>query len=508
MRVLVWHGWLLEGSGSNVYTARVAEVWRRLGHDVALLCQQPGADGFDFVDAYGTVGPDGVSELTGTGSVPGPGRVVLLRPSIGRLLPVFVLDEYEGFEVRRFVDLGDADLEGYLDRNVAALESAVAWHRPDVVVTGHAVPGAAVAKRALAGAPFVAKIHGSDLEYAVREQPRYRTLAAEGLAAARRVVGASRDVLARTVELVPEAAGRTRVVPPGVELERWRPRTRAEALGAAASLLDADPGTARGRPQHLDARVVDLLAARDAEGLGALARTYDQSVPDPGAAARLRSLAVRGDPLVGYLGKLIPEKGVERLLEAVAVAGRDVAALVVGFGLFREWLVAVVATLDRGDPGAAAWLGESSPMHLELAAGEVEAAAGLAARVTFTGRLDHRFAPEAVAAMDVLVVPSTLEEAFGMVVAEGAAAGALPLVARHSALAEVADALEGAAGRPGLFSFEPGPGSTRRLAERLRALLSLPEGERAELQAAVRAHVVAEWTWERTAERLLEAGRS
>jgi len=25
MRVLIWHGWLLEGSGSNVYAARIAE---------------------------------------------------------------------------------------------------------------------------------------------------------------------------------------------------------------------------------------------------------------------------------------------------------------------------------------------------------------------------------------------------------------------------------------------------------------------------------------------------
>ena len=43
-----------------------------------------------------------------------------------------------------------------------------------------------------------------------------------------------------------------------------------------------------------------------------------------------------------------------------------------------------------------------------------------------------------------------------MVAAEGAAAGALPLVARHSGLAEVAAALEDAAAAPGLFSFEPG----------------------------------------------------
>ena len=507
MRVLVWHGWLLEGSGSNVYTAKVAEVWRRMGHDVALLCQQTDPARPGFVDAAGAVTAEGVSGLTATGVDGGPGRVVLLRPEIGRLLPVFVLDEYPGFEVRRFVDLSDEELDAYLDRNVAALEAAVAWHRPEVVVTGHAVPGAAIGARALGGMPFVAKVHGSDLEYTIRHQARYRALAGEGLGAARAVVGASRDVLARTVELVPEAAGRTRVVPPGVEVDRWAPRSRAEALEEAAALLEADPDVAQGRPGDLDARVADLLAARDGHGLDELARTYDQSVPDPEAGDRLRALATTRGPLVGYLGKLIPEKGVERFLEAVALAGPRATGLVVGFGLFREWLAALVMALDRGDVEAAAWLAEASPMRLELSAGEVAAAGGIGSRVRFTGRLDHRFAPQAVAAMDVLVVPSTLDEAFGMVVAEGAAAGALPVVARHSALAEVAEALEGAAGRPGWFSFEPGPGATGRLAERVRALVALSGGERAEVRAALRGHVVSEWTWEQTAERLVDAAR-
>ena len=38
-------------------------------------------------------------------------------------------------------------------------------------------------------------------------------------------------------------------------------------------------------------------------------------------------------------------------------------------------------------------------------------------------------------------MPSTFPEAFGMVAAEAAACGALPVVARHSGLAEVAATL-------------------------------------------------------------------
>ena len=109
--------------------------------------------------------------------------------------------------------------------------------------------------------------------------------------------------------------------------------------------------------------------------------------------------------------------------------------------------------------------------------------------------------------MDVLVVPSILDEAFGMVAAEGAAAGALPMVARHSGLAEVAEALEGDVDRPGLFSFEPGPGAGTRLTAVIDRLLSLPARERGELRGAVSAFVAETWSWDRTAALLLAAAQ-
>ncbi|HEV8572801.1 MAG TPA: glycosyltransferase [Actinomycetota bacterium] len=505
MRILLWHGWLLSGTGSNIYAARTAQVYRDQGHDVVLLCQDPHPERAGFVDAWGTVAADGVSELRPAGAAPGTGRLVLLRPEIGRLLPVFVLDEYEGFTVKRFLDLTEEELAAYLVRNVAALSAAAAWHQPEAVIAGHAVPGAVIAARALGTGRFVAKVHGSDLEYCVRHQERYLELAREGLEAAVAVTGGSDDVLARTAELIPTVAGRLRRIPPGVEVDRFRPRPRREALETAAALLEDDPDTSRGRPGDMDRKVAEVLASRDAAGLDALAAVYDQLAPDPGAAQRLRALAGHEGPVVGYLGKLIPQKGVERMIEALAVLPPQVRGLVVGFGTHREWLVALVEALNESDPEAVEWLG--GRLWVELGGSAVAAAGGLAGRIAFTGRLDHRYAPLAVAAMDILVVPSMLAEAFGMVAAEAAAAGALPLVARHSSLAEVADALEGALARPGLLSFEGGPGATGRVAEAVRRILDLDPAVRAELGAEVSRFVASEWTWERTAGRLLEAAR-
>jgi glycosyltransferase involved in cell wall biosynthesis len=507
MRILIWHGWLLEGSGSNVVAARLAQEWRRRGHDVLLLCQERHADRFPFIDAAGTVGASGISALDrDPPSDAARGRIVLLRPEIGSLLPVFVYDEYEGFEeVKRFVDLTHDELAAYLAANVEALRTAAAWLRPEAAIIGHAVAGPAVARRALGAGSYVAKLHGSDLEYAVRVQLRYRDLAAEGLSGARAITGASGDVLGRAAALIPGLPSRRLVIPPGVDVEGFHPRGRREALLEAAKMLDADPSTKHGRSPDTGRSLEDYLERGDPADLDRLAASYDQASPDREAARMLRRLAADTGPIIGYLGKLIPQKGVDLLLQALALTPADLTGLIVGFGTFREWLEALVLALDRGSAERVTWLAERSPIQVDLTPQEVRASHGLKDRVSFTGRLDHRYAPLALAAMDVLVVPSILDEAFGMVAAEGAAAGALPLVSRHSGLAEVAEALEAAAGAPGFFSFEPGPGAAQRIAAGIERLLSLPEHERAHLKATVSDFVRSEWTWERSAERLLAA---
>ncbi len=497
MRIALWHGWLLEGSGSNVYTARVAEVLRSRGHDVLLVCQELHAERYPWIDAAGTVDGSGVSELSPNGAEPAQGRCVLLRPRIGRLLPVFVVDEYEGFDVKRFVDLTDEELETYLEANAVALRAATEWQGTEVVIAGHAVPGATVALRAVGPGRYLTKIHGSDLEYAIREDARYLALAREGLPSGRAVTGSSDDVLRRCVELVPQIRGRVRTVPPGVDVDVFRPQPRRPALLETAERLEADPATARGRPDRIDQEVERALARRDGEALDALAAGYDQEMPDPGAARVLRALAEVPPPIVGSFGKLIPQKGVANLLVAAASCSRRARIVVVGFGAHREWLQALALVLRGRDADALAWLSERLDLPRPGPAPGLE--------VSFTGRLDHRYAPGALAAMDVLVVPSILHEAFGMVTAEGAAAGALPLVARHSGLAEVASALEAEVGHPGLFSFEPEPDPVANLAARLDHLLGIARAERDELRDAVRAFIAREWSWRATAERLLAA---
>ena len=47
MKILLWHGYLLGGTGSNVYTRSLARAWSRLGHEVVVFCQDPDPARYD-----------------------------------------------------------------------------------------------------------------------------------------------------------------------------------------------------------------------------------------------------------------------------------------------------------------------------------------------------------------------------------------------------------------------------------------------------------------------------
>ena len=134
-------------------------------------------------------------------------------------------------------------------------------------------------------------------------------------------------------------------------------------------------------------------------------------------------------------------------------------------------------------------------------------AAAAEGSVGFAGRLEHDEVGELVPAADALVFPSTFPEAFGMVAAEAAAAGVLPVSAAHSGAAEVSRELAAAlpAALADLVSFELGDGVVESIAARLRAWLALDKSERARGSEALRATVERLWSWEGVANGVLAA---
>ena len=474
MRILIFHGYLLRGTGSNIYNANLARALAGLGHEVHLFCQDRTAPKLDGVTIH--------------------------TPDIGRILPVYVADQYEGFDALPFPQLDDAALQHYLDANVAAIRAAPS---PDIALANHLVMGPVILARGLAGrAPYAVKVHGSALEYTVRPHPeRFLPYALEGIRGASGVLVGSRHTAESLWEVLsdePALPERTRLGPPGVDLSSFHPRSDDEATIGLS-------------------RLADKLEAGETAAWGG----------EAGAAKALRQLDPRRDRIVSYLGKLIVSKGVDLLFAAwpLVVARVPQARLVVvGFGTYRQALDRFVDALGRRDLEA---LREIAARGRELEGGPpgelkylraflervgeawLRAAPAAAARIHFTGRIEHHDLPSLLPVCEAQVMPSTFPEAFGMVAVEAAACGALPLSARHSGMAEVTAALAPALPnelRP-LLSFELGPGAVEEIAAKLVAWLTLAAPERERARAALAKEAARRYSWEAVAKGVIAAAQ-
>jgi glycosyltransferase involved in cell wall biosynthesis len=537
MRVLIFHGYLLRGTGSNVYNAELAQAFVRAGHEVHLLCQDRDPLGLPWVDAVGDWDGGGLDVRVRAD----PARATVYRPDIGGLLPVYVADRYDGVEARPFPELSDEEVEGYLERNVAAVRDVMARAEPDVALANHLVMGPAVLARALAGTgvPYAVKIHGSALEYVVKPHPRFLPYAREGLDGAGGVLVGSRHTAESLWEAIGDAdlPARTRLGPPGVDVERFAPREGDERwarLDALRRRLEEEThqdeaealhsGAERGQTPSVTPRAERGQTPSGGPDVKRGLTPGDAFARSTGEAAAGLAAVRPGERLVVFVGKLIASKGVELLLAAwplVRARVGDARLVVIGFGAFREGLEALAGALARGDLDAArATRGESGgelpwlAAFLDGLAGDERAAYADAARaaagsVAWTGRLDHDELADVLPAAEAMAVPSTFPEAFGMVAAEAAACGALPVVARHSGLAEVAETMAGAVPAPARpwLTFEVGPGAVGELAAALAAWLQAP----AELRAATRDAMVAitreRYSWDGVARTVIAAAR-
>ena len=474
MRILIFHGYLLRGTGSNIYNANLARALAGLGHEVQLFCQDRTA-----------LPPKGVT---------------IHVPDIGRLLPVYVADHYDGFDALPFPDINEAALSHYLDVNIAAIRSAPS---PDIALANHLVMGPVILARGLKDrAPYAVKIHGSALEYTVRpHRERFLPYALEGIRGASGVLVGSRHTAESLWEVLcdePSLPERTRLGPPGVDVKSFRPRRKEEAAIGLRQLADK-------------------LAAGTTTDWGG----------ERGAAEALGKLDPRRDRIVSYAGKLIVSKGVDLLLAAwplVVARVPEARLVVVGFGTYRGALGQFVEALgcrnletlhdiaargrelEGGPPGELRYL----RAFLESVSDDwLRVAPTAAARIHFTGRIEHDDLPALLSVCEAQVMPSTFPEAFGMVAVEAAACGALPLSARHSGMAEVTDTL--APALPGelrpLLSFEIGPGAVEEIASKLVAWLTLDAAERECAQSALANEAARRYSWDNVARGVIAAAQ-
>ncbi|MBL8899581.1 MAG: glycosyltransferase family 4 protein [Planctomycetes bacterium] len=147
----------------------------------------------------------------------------------------------------------------------------------------------------------------------------------------------------------------------------------------------------------------------------------------------------RGSPLrIGFLGSVIPSKGVHVLIDAVQRLPAEQVELAIH--------------------------GECFPWHLDTTYEQrLRAQIRGTHRIALTGRYEHAAVPQLLAQLDALVIPGLWYEAFCLTIREGFLANVPVLASRLGAMAEAIDD-----GRTGLL-FQPG--DAEDLARALKRLL-------------------------------------
>ena len=140
MRILLWHGYLLGGTGSNVYTRMLAREWSNAGHHVTVLSQEPQPGAVRPRHGRHACGP------TSADCCPCSSSTATTATTCGA------------------------------SRTARAPSSKPGWRRTPAPSSSSCPPmsssrttsSSAARSGQRAGAPFAVKAHGSELEYSMR----------------------------------------------------------------------------------------------------------------------------------------------------------------------------------------------------------------------------------------------------------------------------------------------------------------------------------------------------
>jgi glycosyltransferase involved in cell wall biosynthesis len=463
--IAILHGYLLEGSGSNLWTRSVVESLCRQGHEVHLVCQEPHPERYDCIAEAHRWLPDGSVDTVFSRAVPYPGRCIMHKPVLGDILPVFVWDRYEEFpNPVPMVNLDDATLEEYIERNAGIVTRIVRRYDLRAIHANHAALIAVVAQRVSerTGVPYGVMPHGSELEYAIKKDARFLAWARQSLGGAGRVFvhgDEMRDRVRRIVGDLPGIDASFTTLPLGVHTWQFVPvprERRREKLGRLYVALHERP---RGRtPEQLDAMLERAMRTHDVPSLHRALTSiqYDTKAPDADLEDKLQQVDWEHDAVLLYVGRLISAKGVQAGLAALPLLLAEdpgVRLLLVGHGPLREVMEVFVSALERGDrelaervvacgrelegdPDGTAEsqeLGKVAEFFAELRGPELDRYFDLAHahvrrdRVIFTGYLTHAELQYLFPCCDVGIFPSVVKEAGPLVFLEALASGCFPL---------------------------------------------------------------------------------
>jgi glycosyltransferase involved in cell wall biosynthesis len=476
---VILHGYLLEGSGSNLWTRSIIQSICRNGQTVHLMCQENHPELYDFITEAVVYHADGRRETILKREADYPGRCILHKPDLGHILPVYVPDKYEEFsDPRPMVNLSDREIKEYLEINRKVLTRILEEHPVRVILANHAVLMSVVAQEVAGsrGIPYAIMPHGSAIEYAVKKDKRFFTYAQRAFEGAQRIYVIGEEIRKRVLGLFPGIPGlgsKMLELNLGVDTSLFNLVEKGDRKAKLEELYGVLEGVRRGKTRlQLQTMHHELRADMSEESLLKLIRTsaaYNPKLTDADVEEKLRTVDWNHEKVILYVGRLIASKGLHSILAAlpaILADEPDTRLIVVGHGPQREPLEVLIRALQHGYRDLVLKMvalgkefegseeGDWTEMRLYLenlrAADRLDPYFSQAQRsltgnrVLFTGYLTHRELCCLFPACDVAVFPSAVAEAGPLVFLEAMASGCFPIGTYFAGMAASIDAVSDA----------------------------------------------------------------
>jgi len=444
MHLVLLHGYLLSGTGSNIYVYNIAKAWKQQNHSVTVICQDHDAGKLRFVDEF--IGPNDLIPQ----DQPKPGTIRVITPDINNLLPVYVMDEYKNFCVKTVYTMTKKEIETHINLTADVIRK-ISHQNIHKILVNHAIFGPSIAKKGLENTDiqYDVKIHGSAIEYALVLYPHLMKYAIEGLSSATNIFAGTPYVKNRVKEVFSSEKNsdiiinKLKVVPPGMDPALFKISRNIEnnQINFITKLVHNLSKVQRGRIKNNIHIPTNISAESLHTNLVMLGTSYNQRTPDADLFNRWQHIK-KDEPVILYFGKFINAKGVGELLMTIPEVLKRIPKarfFFIGFGNYREHLEALLHSLQRGNIEEVRSVAKAGNFITDIDIDTFfrKISYNESKRILITGYLNHQLLSELLPLASLCIVPSKLAEAFGMVAVEAMASGVLPICNNHSGLKDV-----------------------------------------------------------------------
>jgi len=459
----ILHGYLLEGSGSNIWTRSIVKSLCKNGEVVHLICQENHPENYDFIAECYCYSDDSV-ETKINRNVPYKGKCIMHKPQLGDVLPVYVWDKYEEFpNVVPMTELSNSIIEDYIERNTKVVLKIINDYGLTTLHVNHAVLMSVVAHRVnkITSTPFAIMPHGSAIEYAVKKDKRFLELAIPAFDSAKKIFVVSdemRNRVSSTFQPIPNINQKMTQLNLGVDTSIFKPilpKLRSQNIEKLCQKLE---GVSRGKNEKqssiLREKLRSGLQIKELSKIISSTADYQTKYPDVDVEAKLKKIDWVNDKIILFVGRLISGKGIQSVIAALPLIlhqHHNARLIIVGHGPLREIMEIFLWALENDErelvKRIVMW-GKSLEGNLDEMASfeevfsfnnQLEKNDELnsyyekahkylsSENVIFTGYLGHEELCYLYPCCDIAIFPSLVMEAGPLVFLEALASGCFPL---------------------------------------------------------------------------------